>query len=145
MCIRDRPWLDADFVRELGGRAEMSQWLAERDLPYRDSKEKAYSTDANIWGATHEAKELENLNVGIEIVAVSYTHLLLDIYASMVVERDSQKGIVIGHQGQRLKEIGTTARLQIAALVGMPVHLDLKVKVLKDWQRNPKHLNRLGF
>ena len=63
-----KPWLDADFVRELGGRAEMSQWLAERDLPYRDSKEKAYSTDANIWGATHEAKELENLNVGIEIV-----------------------------------------------------------------------------
>ncbi|MGC3992980.1 MAG: argininosuccinate synthase [Propionicimonas sp.] len=63
-----KPWLDADFVRELGGRAEMSQWLAERDLPYRDSKEKAYSTDANIWGATHEAKELENLDVGIEIV-----------------------------------------------------------------------------
>jgi len=63
-----KPWLDADFVRELGGRAEMSQWLAERNLPYRDSKEKAYSTDANIWGATHEAKELENLNVGIEIV-----------------------------------------------------------------------------
>ena len=46
----------------------MSQWLAERDLPYRDSKEKAYSTDANIWGATHEAKELEHLNVGMEIV-----------------------------------------------------------------------------
>lgn len=63
-----KPWLDADFVRELGGRAEMSQWLAERGLPYRDSTEKAYSTDANIWGATHEAKELENLNVGIEIV-----------------------------------------------------------------------------
>ena len=63
-----KPWLDADFVHELGGRAEMSQWLAERDLPYRDSKEKAYSTDANIWGATHEAKELENLNTGIEIV-----------------------------------------------------------------------------
>jgi len=63
-----KPWLDADFVRELGGRAEMSQWLAERALPYRDSKEKAYSTDANIWGATHEAKELEHLDVGIEIV-----------------------------------------------------------------------------
>jgi len=63
-----KPWLDADFVHELGGRAEMSQWLTERGLPYRDSKEKAYSTDANIWGATHEAKELENLNVGIEIV-----------------------------------------------------------------------------
>lgn len=70
---------------------------------------------------------------------------LLDIYASMVVERDSQKGIIIGHQGERLKQIGTAARLQIAELVGMPVHLDLRVKVLKDWQRNPKHLNRLGF
>ncbi|MEA4943070.1 MAG: argininosuccinate synthase [Propionicimonas sp.] len=63
-----KPWLDEAFVGELGGRAEMSQWLAERKLPYRDSKEKAYSTDANIWGATHEAKELENLNVGVEIV-----------------------------------------------------------------------------
>ena len=63
-----KPWLDEAFVSELGGRAEMSQWLTERNLPYRDSKEKAYSTDANIWGATHEAKELEQLNVGIEIV-----------------------------------------------------------------------------
>lgn len=70
---------------------------------------------------------------------------LLDVYASMIVERDSQKGIMIGHAGERLKEIGTTAREQIAELVGMPVHLDLRVKVLKDWQRNPKHLNRLGF
>jgi argininosuccinate synthase len=49
-----KPWLDADFVTELGGRAEMSQWLTEHDLPYRDSSEKAYSTDANIWGATHD-------------------------------------------------------------------------------------------
>ena len=70
---------------------------------------------------------------------------LLDIFASMVVERDSQKGIVIGHKGQRLKEVGRAARLQIAKLLGTPVHLDLRVKVLKDWQRNPKHLNRLGF
>ena len=63
-----KPWLDEDFVRELGGRDEMSQWLTQRDLPYRDSKEKAYSTDANIWGATHEAKTLEHLNVGLESV-----------------------------------------------------------------------------
>ena len=63
-----KPWLDADFVGELGGRTEMSQWLAERDLPYRDSVEKAYSTDANIWGATHEAKLLEHLDNGVEIV-----------------------------------------------------------------------------
>jgi argininosuccinate synthase len=63
-----KPWLDADFVNELGGRAEMSQWLVERALPYRDSKEKAYSTDANIWGATHEAKTLEHLDVSLETV-----------------------------------------------------------------------------
>jgi argininosuccinate synthase len=63
-----KPWLDADFVSELGGRAEMSQWLSERQLPYRDSKEKAYSTDANIWGATHEAKTLEHLDVSLETV-----------------------------------------------------------------------------
>jgi argininosuccinate synthase len=63
-----KPWLDADFVAELGGRAEMSQWLTEHDLPYRDTKEKAYSTDANIWGATHEAKTLEHLDVSLETV-----------------------------------------------------------------------------
>ncbi|WP_327092658.1 argininosuccinate synthase [Nonomuraea sp. NBC_01738] len=63
-----KPWLDADFVSELGGRKEMSEWLLERDLPYRDSTEKAYSTDANIWGATHEAKALEHLDNGIELV-----------------------------------------------------------------------------
>ncbi|MCA0296973.1 MAG: GTPase Era [Actinobacteria bacterium] len=70
---------------------------------------------------------------------------LMDIFASMIVERDSQKGIVIGHRGQRLKEVGTAARLQIAELLGVPVHLDLRVKVVKDWQRDPKQLNRLGF
>ena len=63
-----KPWLDADFVSELGGRTEMSEWLHTRKLPYRASKEKAYSTDANIWGATHEAKSLEHLDTGIEIV-----------------------------------------------------------------------------
>src|SRR6201989_1996096 len=63
-----KPWLDADFVHELGGRTEMSQWLSEHGLPYRDSQEKAYSTDANIWGATHEAKSLEHLDANIEIV-----------------------------------------------------------------------------
>jgi argininosuccinate synthase len=63
-----KPWLDADFVRELGGRKEMSEWLVANKLPYRDSVEKAYSTDANILGATHEAKSLENLDSSIEIV-----------------------------------------------------------------------------
>ena len=63
-----KPWLDQDFVRELGGRKEMSEWLATRKLPYRDSVEKAYSTDANILGATHEAKKLEELSSSIELV-----------------------------------------------------------------------------
>jgi argininosuccinate synthase len=63
-----KPWLDVDFVTELGGRHEMSEWLTARDLPYRDSQEKAYSTDANIWGATHEAKTLEHLDVSLETV-----------------------------------------------------------------------------
>jgi GTPase len=70
---------------------------------------------------------------------------LLDIYASMIVERDSQKGIVIGHRGSRLREIGAAARHQIEALLGTPVYLDLRVKVFKEWQRDPKQLNRLGF
>ena len=63
-----KPWLDQDFVTELGGRSEMSQFLVDHDLPYRDSAEKAYSTDANIWGATHEAKTLEHLDVSLETV-----------------------------------------------------------------------------
>ncbi|MFV0458893.1 MAG: argininosuccinate synthase [Actinomycetales bacterium] len=63
-----KPWLVAAFVTELGGRHEMSAWLTARGLPYRDSQEKAYSTDANIWGATHEAKTLEHLDTGLETV-----------------------------------------------------------------------------
>lgn len=63
-----KPWLDQDFVTELGGRKEMSEWLVARKLPYRDSVEKAYSTDANILGATHEAKRLEELSSSIELV-----------------------------------------------------------------------------
>ena len=63
-----KPWLDPAFVSELGGRQEMSAWLEERGLPYRASAEQAYSTDANIWGATHEAKELERLDRSLRIV-----------------------------------------------------------------------------
>ncbi len=70
---------------------------------------------------------------------------LLDVYASMIVERDSQKGIIIGHQGSRLRNIGAAARAQIETMLGTPVYLDLRVKVLKEWQRDPKHLKRLGF
>jgi GTPase len=70
---------------------------------------------------------------------------LLDVFASMIVERDSQKGIIIGHKGSRLRDIGAAARAQIETMLGTPVYLDLRVKVLKEWQRDPKHLKRLGF
>ena len=63
-----KPWLDPTFVDEMGGRTEMSEFLQSRNLPYRASKEKAYSTDANIWGATHEAKALEELSASMELV-----------------------------------------------------------------------------
>jgi len=70
---------------------------------------------------------------------------LLDIHANLFVERDSQKGIIIGPKGARLRDIGTRARGQIEALLGTPVYLDLRVKVAKDWQRDPRQLRRLGF
>ncbi|HCB33685.1 MAG TPA: argininosuccinate synthase, partial [Acidimicrobiaceae bacterium] len=64
-----KPWLDPAFVAELGGRAGMSEYLAGRGLPWRDPAEKAYSTDANIWGATHEAKALEQLSTSMHVVS----------------------------------------------------------------------------
>ena len=70
---------------------------------------------------------------------------LLDIVANLYVERDSQKGIMIGHKGARLRAVGTAARKQIEALLGTPVYLDLQVKIAKDWQRDPRQLRKLGF
>jgi GTP-binding protein Era len=70
---------------------------------------------------------------------------LLEIYANLFVERDSQKGIIIGHQGSRLADVGARARASIEPLVGKQVFLSLRVKVAKDWQRDPKQLGRLGF
>ncbi|MEZ0065637.1 GTP-binding protein Era [Streptacidiphilus sp. MAP12-20] len=70
---------------------------------------------------------------------------LLDIHANVYIERQSQKAIVIGAKGARLKHVGTVARQQIEALLGTPVFLDLHVKVAKDWQRDPKQLRKLGF
>jgi GTP-binding protein Era len=70
---------------------------------------------------------------------------LLLIHANLFVERDSQKGIVIGHKGARLREVGTAARHQIEAMLGTPVYLDLHVKIAKEWQRDPRQLRKLGF
>lgn len=70
---------------------------------------------------------------------------LTDVRVLVYVERDSQKAIVIGKGGERLKYVGTRARRGIEGALGVPVHLDLRVKVAKDWQRDPKQLRRLGF
>lgn len=70
---------------------------------------------------------------------------ITEIYATIYVERDSQKGILIGHRGSRLRDVGIRARRDIEALLGSKVHLDLHISVLADWQRDPKKLDRLGF
>jgi GTP-binding protein Era len=70
---------------------------------------------------------------------------LIDVHAILYVERDSQKGIVIGKGGARLREVGTAARVQIEKLLGTKVYLDLRVKIAKNWQRDPKQLGKLGF
>jgi GTP-binding protein Era len=70
---------------------------------------------------------------------------LVDVRVDVYVERDSQKGILIGHRGERLQRVGSVARQQIEALLGTPVFLDLHVRVAKNWQRDPKQLRRLGF
>jgi GTPase len=70
---------------------------------------------------------------------------LLDVYATLHVERDSQKAIVLGSRGSRLRDVGATARAQIERMLGTRVYLDLHVTVTKDWQRDPKQLRKLGF
>jgi len=103
-----KPWLDADFVRELGGRKEMSEWLVTNQLPYRDSVEKAYSTDANILGATHEAKDLENLDASIEIVTpimgVKFWDASVAI-ASEDVKIEFAQGRPVAINGQRFSDV----------------------------------------
>lgn len=70
---------------------------------------------------------------------------MIDIHANVWVERDSQKGIIIGHAGSRLKAVGAASRKEIEALLGKKVFLGLRVKVAQDWQRDPKQLGKLGF
>jgi GTP-binding protein Era len=70
---------------------------------------------------------------------------LIDVHAFLYVERPSQKGIILGHKGERLREVGATARKSIEALLGSKVYLDLHIKVAKEWQRDPRQLRRLGF
>lgn len=101
-----KPWLDENFVAELGGRAEMSQWLQERNLPYRASSEKAYSTDANLLGATHEAKSLELLSTSYSIVEPIMGVKFWDESVSIMPEKVSisfEQGRPVAINGKKLK------------------------------------------
>ncbi|WP_448257294.1 GTPase Era [Microbacterium aurum] len=86
-----------------------------------------------------------SIAVTIEDLAEREDGSMTDIHANLVVERDSQKAIIIGHKGSRLRDVGTRARAQIEPLVGTKVFLKLHVRVAKEWQRDPKQLGRLGF
>ena len=86
-----------------------------------------------------------SIAVTIEDMATRETGSMTDIHANLIVERDSQKAIIIGHRGSRLRDVGARARAQIEPLVGTNVFLKLHVRVAKEWQRDPKQLGRLGF
>lgn len=86
-----------------------------------------------------------SIAVTIEDISPRDTGSMTDIHANVVVERDSQKAIIIGHKGSRLRDVGARARAQIEPLVGTNVFLKLHVRVAKEWQRDPKQLGRLGF
>jgi argininosuccinate synthase len=99
-----KPWLDYTFVSELGGRAEMSQYLEARGLPYRTAEEKAYSTDANLWGATHEAKLLEHLDQSMDLVmpimGVAHWDAAVDVAPETVTVR-FEEGWPVALDGRR--------------------------------------------
>jgi len=99
--------------------------------------------EAVLEGVTDELPH--SIAVTIDDMIESESKDLLEIYANLFVERDSQKGIIIGHQGQRLQDVGARARVEIEKLLGRQVFLSLRVKVAKEWQRDAKQLGRLGF
>jgi len=84
-------------------------------------------------------------SIAVVVEELEESDVLTKIHASLIVERDSQKGIVIGRGGETLKKIGSRAREEMERVLGRKVFLDLRVKVLKEWQRDPKALQRLGF
>jgi GTPase len=86
-----------------------------------------------------------SIAVVVQDIAAREDSDLTDIYADIVVERDSQKAIIIGHKGSRLASVGAHARAGIEPLIGSRVYLSLHVRVAKEWQRDPKQLGRLGF
>jgi argininosuccinate synthase len=108
-----KPWLDPQFVDELGGRTGMSEFLQQRGLPYRDSVEKAYSTDANIWGATHEAKLLEELSTGMEIV----TPIMGVAHWDAAVEIEPEDVTIRFEEGWPVEINGSTFESQVELVI----------------------------
>ncbi len=102
-----KPWLDETFVSELGGRREMSEWLAERGMPHGASVDKAYSTDANLLGATHEAKDLEHLSTSMKIVepimGVAHWDPAVEIEPEVVVVR-FEHGVPVAIDGEEISD-----------------------------------------
>lgn len=99
--------------------------------------------EASLEGVRHELPH--SLAVTMDEMKKRDNSELTDIHANIFVERDSQKGIVLGKGGSRLKDVGTRARKEIEALIGGPVFLSLRVKIAHEWQRDPKQLGKLGF
>ena len=141
----DKTQLDILAV-ELVKLMPVSQALYPDDAVTDESTESRISElirEAALEGVTDELPH--SIAVTIDDMIESESKDLLEIYANLFVERDSQKGIIIGHQGQRLQEVGARARTEIEKLLGRQVFLSMRVKVAKEWQRDAKQLGRLGF
>lgn len=117
-----------------------AETLTDEDTSERIAE---FIREAALEGVTDELPH--SIAVVVEDMVEREDKDLLEIYANLYVERDSQKGIIIGKGGARLREVGATARAQIEGLLGRKVYLALHIKVAKDWQRDPKLLGRLGF
>ncbi len=117
-----------------------AETLTDEDVTERIAE---YVREAALEGVSDELPH--SIAVTVDDLIEREDKDLVEVYANLYVERDSQKGIIIGKGGARLKEVGATARTQIERLLGRKVFLALHVKVAKDWQRDPKQLGRLGF
>ena len=117
-----------------------AETLTDEDVTERIAE---YVREAALEGVSDELPH--SIAVTVDDLIEREDKDLVEVYANLYVERDSQKGIIIGKGGARLKEVGATARAQIERLLGRKVFLALHVKVAKDWQRDPKQLGRLGF
>jgi len=131
---------------------ELIALLPESEKLYPDETVTEETLEARIGELVREAAlegvsdELpHSIAVTVDDVVEREDRELAEVYVNLFVERDSQKGIIIGHRGSRLAEVGARARAQLEPLLGKRVYLSIRVKVAKDWQRDAKQLGRLGF